>query len=143
MRTWDDSSPEWTPSEVVLPIQGEPIALKHWPTVYHYGKSGQWACTQKNWAHWWDIATSWQELTETSFWQKFTTDGQLMSYTAICEALKEECMATNRCLAEQAKDKYGNGFGAAFEYWRGSQHIVRNKSSVIAKHYRSLHVSSD
>ncbi|KAH8977119.1 hypothetical protein EDB86DRAFT_2838378 [Lactarius hatsudake] len=37
MRTWDDSSPEWTPSEVVLRIQGEPIVLKHWPTVYCYG----------------------------------------------------------------------------------------------------------
>ncbi|KAH9164833.1 hypothetical protein EDB89DRAFT_2067853 [Lactarius sanguifluus] len=143
MRTWDDSSPEWTPSEAVLRIQGEPIALKHWPTVYRYGKSGQWACTKKNWAHWRDIATSWQELTETGFWQKFTADGQPMSYTAICEALKEERMAADRCLAEQAKDKYGDGFGAAFEYRRGSQHIVRNKSSAIAKHYRSLHVSSD
>ncbi|KAH8997084.1 hypothetical protein EDB86DRAFT_2828856 [Lactarius hatsudake] len=143
MRTWDDSSPEWTPSEAVLRIQGEPIALKHWPTVYRYGKSGQWACTKKNWAHWRDIATSWQELTETGFWQKFTADGQPMSYTAICEALKEERMAADCCLAEQAKDKYGDGFGAAFGYRRGSEHIVRNKSSAIARHYRSLHVSSD
>ncbi|KAH9160043.1 hypothetical protein EDB89DRAFT_1915246 [Lactarius sanguifluus] len=38
MRTWDDSSPEWTPSEAVLRIQGEPIALKHWPTVYRYSE---------------------------------------------------------------------------------------------------------
>ncbi|KAH8981836.1 hypothetical protein EDB86DRAFT_2834703 [Lactarius hatsudake] len=143
MRTWDDSSPKWTPSEAVLRIQGEPIALKHWPTVYRYGKSGQWACTKKNWAHWRDIATSWQELTETGFWQKFTADGQPMSYTAICEALKEERMAADHCLAEQAKDKYSDGFGAAFGYRRGSEHIVRNKSSAIARHYRSLHVSSD
>ncbi|KAH9020930.1 hypothetical protein EDB85DRAFT_2001884 [Lactarius pseudohatsudake] len=143
VRAWDDSSPEWTPSEAVLRIQGEPIALKHWPTVYRYGKSGQWAGTKKNWAHWRDIATSWQELTETGFWQKFTADGQPMSYTAICEALKEERMAADRCLAEQAKDKYGDGFGAAFEYRRGSEHIVRNKSSAIARHYRSLHASSD
>ncbi|KAH8985967.1 hypothetical protein EDB86DRAFT_2832882 [Lactarius hatsudake] len=79
MRMWDDSSPKWTPSEVVLHIQGELIVLKHWLTVYCYGKSSQWACTKKNWAHWQDIAMSWQELTETGFWQKFTADGQLMS----------------------------------------------------------------
>ncbi|KAH9043623.1 hypothetical protein EDB85DRAFT_1911398 [Lactarius pseudohatsudake] len=143
VRTWDDSSPEWTPSEAVLRIQGEPIALKHWPTVYRYGKSSQWAGTKKNWAHWRDIATSWQELTETGFWQKFTADGQPMSYTAICEALKGERMAAARCLAEQAKDKYSDGFGAAFEYRRGSEHIVRNKSSAIARHYLSLQASSD
>ncbi|KAH8979223.1 hypothetical protein EDB86DRAFT_2836072 [Lactarius hatsudake] len=75
MRTWDDSSPKWTPLEVVLCIQGELIALKHWLTVYHYSKSGQWACTKKNWAHWQDITMSWQELTETSFWQKFVEVG--------------------------------------------------------------------
>ncbi|KAH9032088.1 hypothetical protein EDB84DRAFT_1438691 [Lactarius hengduanensis] len=104
VRAWDDSSPEWTPSEAVLRIQGEPIALKHWPTVYRYGKSGQWAGTKKNWAHWRDIATSWQELTETGFWQKFTADGQPMSYTAICEALKEERMA-----ADQLPRRAGQG----------------------------------
>ncbi|KAI9456701.1 hypothetical protein BJY52DRAFT_1120951 [Lactarius psammicola] len=142
-RTWDDSSPEWSPSEAVLRIQGEPIALKHWPTVYRYGKPGQWSGTKKNWAHWRNIATSWQELTETGFWQKFTaSNGQPMSYTAICEALKEERMAADERLAKQAKDKYGDNFSATFEYRRGSEHIVRNKSSAIARHYRSLHVSN-
>ncbi|KAH9026893.1 hypothetical protein EDB84DRAFT_1272925, partial [Lactarius hengduanensis] len=142
VRTWDDSSPEWCPSEAVLRIHGEPIALKHWPAVYCYGKSGQWAGTKKNWANWRYIATSWKELTEDGFWRKFTADGQPMSYTAICEALKEERMAADRRVAEQAKDKYGDGFGAAFEYCRGGEHIVRNKSSAIARHFRSLHVSN-
>ncbi|KAH9003273.1 hypothetical protein EDB86DRAFT_2826459 [Lactarius hatsudake] len=143
MRTWDDSSPEWTPSEAVLRIQGEPIALKHWPTVYRYSKSGQWACTKKNWAHWRDIATSWQELTETSFWQKFTADGQPMSYTAICEALRRSAWPPIAASPSRPKTSTATGFGAAFGYRRGSEHIVRNKSSAIARHYRSLHVSSD
>ncbi|KAH9026656.1 hypothetical protein EDB84DRAFT_1563675 [Lactarius hengduanensis] len=142
MRMWDDSSPEWCPSEAVLHIEGEPIALKHWPALYRYGKSRQWAGTKKNWAHWQGIiAMSWQELTEAGFWQKFTAGGQSMSYTAICEALKEERMAADRRVAEQARDQYGDGFGTVFEYRRGSEHVVRNKSSAIARHYRSLHVS--
>ncbi|KAH9023513.1 hypothetical protein EDB84DRAFT_1564685 [Lactarius hengduanensis] len=124
VRTWDDSSPEWCPSEAVLRIHGEPIALKHWPAVYRYGKSGQWAGTKKNWANWRYIATSWKELTEDGFWRKFTADGQPMSYTAICEALKEERMAADRRVAEQAKDKYGDGFGAAFEYCRGATTVL-------------------
>ncbi|KAH8978475.1 hypothetical protein EDB86DRAFT_3108625 [Lactarius hatsudake] len=92
-RQSDDGSPKWSPLEAVLSIQGEPIALKHWPTVYHYGKSGQWASTKKNWANWR------QELTEDGFWWKFCTDGQSMSYTAICATLKEECMAADRHIA--------------------------------------------
>jgi hypothetical protein len=52
MRMWDVDLPEWNPSEAVLHIQEEPIALKHWQRVYRYGKPGQWAGTKKNWAHW-------------------------------------------------------------------------------------------
>jgi hypothetical protein len=52
MRIWDDSSAEWNPVEAVLHIQGQPVALKHWQNVYHYGKAGQWAGTKKNWANW-------------------------------------------------------------------------------------------
>jgi hypothetical protein len=52
MRMWDDNLPEWNPSDAVLRIRGEPIALKHWPEVYRYGKSSQWEGTKKNWAHW-------------------------------------------------------------------------------------------
>lgn len=52
MRMWDDCSAEWSPSEAVLHIQGEPIALMYWKDLYCYGKSGQWKGTKKNWAHW-------------------------------------------------------------------------------------------
>ena len=52
MRMWDDTWEAWSPSEAVLCIQGEPIALKFWPDVYRYGKHGQWAGTKKVWAQW-------------------------------------------------------------------------------------------
>ncbi|KAH9032488.1 hypothetical protein EDB85DRAFT_2145603 [Lactarius pseudohatsudake] len=141
IKMWDDGSPEWSPSEAVLRVQGVPIALKHWPVLYRYGKSGQWAGTKKNWAHWRDIATSWQELTEKGFWLKFSIDHQPMSYTAICEVLKEERAAANRRLAQQAKDEYGDGFSSVFEYRRGSDHLVKNKQSAIARQYRSLQMA--
>ena len=59
---------------------------------------------------------SWQALTENSFWQKFTTGRQLMSYTAICEALKEECMATDERETEQAKVEHGEKFDCLCGY---------------------------
>lgn len=52
MRTWVDGFPEWNPSDAVLHIQGEPIALEYWKFVYRYGKPGQWTGTKKSWAHW-------------------------------------------------------------------------------------------
>jgi hypothetical protein len=52
VRLRDDASPDWDPSNAVLCIQGKPVALKYWPEVYRYGKTGQWAGTKKNWAHW-------------------------------------------------------------------------------------------
>ncbi|KAH9022117.1 hypothetical protein EDB85DRAFT_1871532, partial [Lactarius pseudohatsudake] len=134
IRMWDDGSPEWSPSEAVLRVQGVPIVLKHWPVLYHYGKSGQWAGTKKNWAHW-------RVLMEKGFWLKFLIDHQPMSYTAICEVLKEERAAANCRLAQQAKDEYGDGFCSVFEYQRGSDHHVKNNQSAIAKQYCSLQMA--
>ena len=51
IQIWDDSSAEWDPTRAVLRIQGQPIALKHWPDVYRYG-TGQWAGIKKTWANW-------------------------------------------------------------------------------------------
>jgi len=138
MRMWDDESPEWAPSEAVLRIHGEPIALKYWQEVYRYGKSGQWAGMKKNWTHWEDIAMSWQELTEKGFWQRFSVDHQPMSYTAICEVLKEERMADDHYLAERARVEYKDNFEEVFGYRRGGERLVRNKDSAIAKKYRIL-----
>lgn len=85
---------------------------------------------------------SWRTLTEKGFWQKFSTDHQPMSYTAICEALKEERKVANHHFAERAHGEYGTRFDSAFEYRRGSEHIVRKKASAVAKHYHSLHGSA-
>ena len=63
-----------------------------------------------------------------------------MSYTAICEALKDhdERIAANSCVAGQAKDVYGDSFSTVFKYRKGGKHLVRNKELSIARHYRSL-----
>jgi hypothetical protein len=52
VKMWDDSSVDWDPTQAVLHIQGEPIALKHWKFLYRYGKAGQWAGTKKIWSQW-------------------------------------------------------------------------------------------
>jgi hypothetical protein len=48
---WDDGSSRWR-GDSVLMIKGHAIALKHWPTVYKYGKPGQWKGTKNKWAEW-------------------------------------------------------------------------------------------
>ncbi|KAF8257295.1 hypothetical protein EI94DRAFT_1717306 [Lactarius quietus] len=138
MRIWDDNAPEWSPSEAVLHLQGEPIALKHWRDLYRYGKPGQWEGTKKHWANWRDIATSWQMLTEAGFWRKFSTENGPKSYTNICRALKAERKAADRCDAEKAKNIYSDGFASAFTYRRGGKHFVKSSDVAIARHFRSL-----
>jgi len=143
VKMWDDSSVDWDPAQAVLHIQGEPIALKHWKSVYRYGKAGQWAGAKKLWYQWQDIATSWQELTEEGFWQKYSSpDGMHMAYTTICKMMKQERIAADRIDAERAKEEYGDRFCAVFEYRRGGERHVMNKPATIAKHYRSLHSSA-
>ncbi|KAF8258446.1 hypothetical protein EI94DRAFT_1754671 [Lactarius quietus] len=142
-KMWDDSSVDWDPAQAVLHIQGEPIALKHWKFVYRYGKAGQWAGAKKLWYQWQDIATSWQELTEEGFWQKYSSpDGMHMAYSTICKMMKQERIAADRIDAERAKEEYGDRFCAVFEYRRGGERHVMNKPATIAKHYRSLHSSA-
>ena len=85
-----------------------------------------------------DIVQCWRTLSEEGFWAKFTVDGHVMSYTAISNQLKEERMAADHQLAEEARVKYGKDFDLMFEYRRGGTHLVRDKESAIAKRYRSL-----
>jgi hypothetical protein len=61
-----------------------------------------------------------------------------MKFTDICKALKAERIAADHCVAEQAKAEYGDQYSPIFEYRRGSDRMVRNKPSAVAKHYRSL-----
>ena len=52
IRIWDDSAPEWTPSEALVHLEGEPIAVKYWRDLYRYGKPRQWMGTKKHWTNW-------------------------------------------------------------------------------------------
>ena len=51
-------------------------------------------------------------------------------YSIICRVLREECMAADQLLAEQAKDEYGDEFDSVFEYRRGGEHVVRNSMQM-------------
>ncbi|KAF8270746.1 hypothetical protein EI94DRAFT_1885588 [Lactarius quietus] len=115
MHIWDDNAPEWTPSEAVLHLQGEPIALKHWRDLYRYGKLGQWKGTKKH-----------------------CTEKGPKSYTEICCALKAERKVTNRRDAEKARNVYSDGFVSVFAYRRGGQHFVKSSDAAIARQFRSL-----
>ncbi|KAF8257360.1 hypothetical protein EI94DRAFT_1758942 [Lactarius quietus] len=138
MRIWDNNAPKWTPSEAVLHLQGEPIALKHWRDLYRYGKPRQWKGTKKHWSNWRDIAASWQMLTEAGFWRKFSTEKGPKSYTDICCALKAERKVANRRDAEKARNVYSDGFVSAFAYRRGGQHFVKSSDAAIARQFCSL-----
>jgi hypothetical protein len=81
---------------------------------------------------------SWQKLTEEGFWLRFSNAQGRMSYTAICKALQAERMATDHCTTERARVKYGDDLSSKFEYRKGSEHIVRQKESAIARQLRIL-----
>lgn len=157
MRTWDDTSPGWSPSEAALRIEEEPIAVKYWQRLYCYGKSGQWGGLKKSWFQWkvsvqphffpkmpltiWcieDIAESWQQLTEAGFWHKFSNDQGHMSFTAICDVLKEERQAADSQLADRARLEYGGKFNETFSYRRGSKRYVTSSNAGVARRYRTL-----
>ena len=101
-----------------------------WPRLLHGTSLTAW-CIQ-------DVATSWQKLTEASFWRKFSCDQKHMSFTKICAALQAERMAMNRHLAEAARVRYGKDFGQSFTYRRGNKHLVTKSDSAIARRYCSL-----
>ncbi|KAG2062643.1 hypothetical protein BDR04DRAFT_1123806, partial [Suillus decipiens] len=49
---WDDCSMHWL-NESVFAIQGHHIAIKYWPSLYHYGYNQQWKGTKHKWSGWW------------------------------------------------------------------------------------------
>jgi hypothetical protein len=64
-----------------------------------------------------------------------------MSYKAICGALKKECMANDKIDAAHAREEYGDRFDSVFTYRKGSELLVMNKESAIARQYHILHKS--
>jgi hypothetical protein len=48
---WDDNWPNWRGTSS-LKINGVPVPVIYWPTVYKYWKSNQWKGVKKHWFDW-------------------------------------------------------------------------------------------
>lgn len=64
-----------------------------------------------------------------------------MTYTAICNSLRDGRKNADEELAKRARREYGEEFEAKFSYRtsRSSTRVVMTKASAIAKEYRRLH----
>jgi hypothetical protein len=52
-KTWDNTQPEWEPSQCILHIQGHVITMKYWDEVYKYsGKPNWWEPIKRKWHNW-------------------------------------------------------------------------------------------
>jgi hypothetical protein len=56
LSEWDDKSPHWGGSSS-LTINGVPVPVIYWPTVYKYWKHSQWKGVKKQWFDW-KVSTS-------------------------------------------------------------------------------------
>jgi hypothetical protein len=61
-----------------------------------------------------------------------------MTFTAISQQLRQQRLAEDKILAEQARAEYGIKFSELFTYRCGSKILVLTDPSSIAKHYRTL-----
>lgn len=62
-----------------------------------------------------------------------------MTYTAITKHLRQERTTTDKLLAIQAKEKYGDKFALNFSYRCGNKILVMKTDQKIAERYRMLH----
>jgi hypothetical protein len=125
-RVWDDSHPEFSPTECALRIKGHAVALKHWPTAYSYSHDTRWHGTKKIWDTWKWVAERYHQSTPDDFWAEFYDHdrNQCMTYTAINKLLRERRKEANQCTAQQQRERLGQDFAQQFQ--------VRGKAMVHA-----------
>ncbi|KAK7012769.1 hypothetical protein R3P38DRAFT_2641348 [Favolaschia claudopus] len=132
---WDDSSPNWA-GRSSLVINGVPVAVKYWPSVYKYWKTSQWDGTKKNWFDWKAPSASSME----AFWGKYSVPGrdgmpQRMKYTPLLNQLSQERKAEDNHIAAIAKQELSI---EQLTYRKGGRQCVMKKASKIAARYREL-----
>lgn len=66
-RVWDDTRPEFSPSECSLKIKGHAIAVKYWPIAYGYSRDKRWSGVKSAWDRWKVRSSSFDELFLTVF----------------------------------------------------------------------------
>jgi hypothetical protein len=86
------------------------------------------------------VIERWRRTTPEDFWKEFShDDGTRMTFTGIIACLRQQRLAQDRAIAEQAHREYGDTFQDHFTYRRGSQVLIMSDPVSIAKRYRSLH----
>ncbi|KAH7903549.1 hypothetical protein BJ138DRAFT_1120269 [Hygrophoropsis aurantiaca] len=136
---WDDQTEHWG-HDSPLKIHGKHIALVYWPELYKYWKQGQWQGTKSKWFEFKVVVKRWREAgSPEAFWADFKqANGQPMKYTAITKRLRQERMAVDREVADQAREEYGDRFGETFKYRQGADWYVMKDPAKIASRYRDL-----
>ena len=78
-------------------------------------------------------------MSPSGFWDKFSSDGHHMSYSAIVKHLCQEHVAADQHLAELARREYSEEFTLKFSYCCGSERLVMKTNQKIAERYCELH----
>ncbi|KAE9389539.1 hypothetical protein BT96DRAFT_980670 [Gymnopus androsaceus JB14] len=134
-RVWEDTRPEFSPSECSLKIKGHAIALKHWPITYSYSHDQCWKGTKKTWDNWkiyppspismlyflrsfqW-VAECYHQSTLENFWEEFRDDnGHKMTFMAISKTLQKLQTEADQCLVQQQREWLGSEFSQQFQYF--------------------------
>lgn len=151
---WDDGSSRWR-GDSVLMIKGHAIALKHWPTVYKYGKPGQWKGTKNKWAEWrvgpsgalgqcvltnglarQYVVERFCQGTAEEFWAEFTVpDGKRMAFTNIVATLREARLRRDAEISAQASQ----AGSVQYTYRKGSRTHTMQRPHAIAKRFLNKH----
>ncbi|KAF8152723.1 hypothetical protein K438DRAFT_1515251, partial [Mycena galopus ATCC 62051] len=136
---WDDNSPLWN-GVSPLKINGVPIPLVYWPSVYTYWRPAQWKGVKKQWFDWKILFHAMSAMTLEEFWAQYSvTDkhGQLqrLKYTPLLARLSAERKAENARLTALAQQELTT---EQLTYRKGGQHHMMTKPAMIAAQYRKL-----
>ncbi|KAJ7793534.1 hypothetical protein B0H14DRAFT_2533425 [Mycena olivaceomarginata] len=139
LSDWDDNLPRWKGNSP-LKINGVPIALIYWPTVFKYWKGTQWKGVKKTWFEWKILFHAMSATTLDNFWDRYSVPDkagqpQRMKYTPLLKELAKERQAENERLADLARRELT---AEQLTYRKGGGHFVMTKPAMIAAHYRKL-----
>ncbi|KAJ7082706.1 hypothetical protein B0H15DRAFT_785586 [Mycena belliarum] len=130
LREWDDNRPDWNQTSP-LKLNGIPVPLIYWPTIYKYWKGTQWQGV---------LVRSMSRTTIDEFWAEFSVpdkQGRLqhMKYTPILKQLAATRKADDARLADLARSELTE---EQRTYRKGASRFVMTKNSMLAAHYRKL-----
>ncbi|KAJ7741435.1 hypothetical protein DFH07DRAFT_751072 [Mycena maculata] len=139
LLVWDDNLSDWNKTSP-LQINGVPIPLTYWPTVYKYWKGTQWKGVKKSWFDWKILVGAMSKTSLEDFWKRYSVNDkggamQRMKYTPLLAQLSKERKVENEKLAEVA---WRELTAEQLTYHKGGQHFVMTKPAMIVAYHRKL-----